>query len=387
MSISIYSVAMGIIWFSISALIGSVVLRNTSKGGLLLVALIFVLSLFRMFVPLDFDNSIVIHSEHWYPLLQDWIRSPLLGQITVGTSLLFIWFIGALVRFLLLIKKLILLHKFCKSSVLAQPNSRLMELAREVSKELNYAGESDLSISSKTSTAYQAGFVRPFILLPANVNSFSDEEIRSMMRHELCHFLGNDLWIKTGLQIMTCILWWNPIAFLFNQSIEQMLELRCDQRACENLTKEAQFSYLQTLIHLVEVNSKESSSLPLAYIGNREDQYIIQRFKLITEDNTHAYPQAKVICSIAICFVLFFTSYVFIIQPWTAPPSVEENSSDFLDSSFSYIIHTPDGQFELFVEGMYICTLLEDELAQEPLCNYIIYEGGFPNEETQLSDN
>lgn len=52
MSISTYSIVMGIVWFSVTALIGSFLLRKTSKGGLLLIATIFVLALLRMFIPL-----------------------------------------------------------------------------------------------------------------------------------------------------------------------------------------------------------------------------------------------------------------------------------------------------------------------------------------------
>lgn len=387
MSISTYSIVMGIVWFSVTALIGSFLLRKTSKGGLLLIATIFVLALLRMFVPLDFDNSIVIRSEDWYPFLQNIFTRPLLGQVTFGTAMLSIWLIGAVIGVALLTGKLIRMYKSRKGVSLEQSSSKFLALAQEVSKELNYSGEIDLLLSVKASTAYQAGFIRPFILLPTRIDAFSDEEIRSMLRHELCHFLGNDLWIKTGIQFVHCILWWNPVMGLLSKSVEHILELRCDQRACKGLTQEAQFAYLQTLMHLVEVNSQKSSSIPMGYIGNSEDHNIIQRFKLIMEGNTRTLPSKKVICGILACIILFVASYAIILQPWIMPLVATEETAGSFTQNTTYIVHTAGDQYNLYVDGTFVGSLYEEQLKVEPICNYTIYEGGFPNEKTQQPDS
>lgn len=386
MSVSIYSIVMSIIWFSLAALIGSFVLRKTTKGGLLFVSLIFILALIRGIVPLEFSNSIIIRSKHWYPFLQDLIQLRLFWSFSVGTFILCIWFIGAGIRLILVVRKLFLLHYFCNNAQLEQTNSKLMKLASDVGKGLNYTGTIKISVSSTATTAYQAGFSLPFILLPANTESFTDEEIRCMLRHELCHFLGRDLWIKACIQVLTCIFWWNPVMILLNSSIEQTLELRCDQKAYKDLSHEAQLSYLGTLLHLAKMNSLDSPPLSLSYIGNSEDEKIIQRFHLISATNDCTPLNAKTVYSITICLVLFIASYFITIQPWTMPPLEEENSAA-PDSETTYIVHTLDNQFELFIDGIHVATLHEEELAQEPFCNYIIYEGGLFDEKNQSTSN
>lgn len=381
MSISVYSVVMAIIWFSLTALVGSFALRKTTKGGLLFVALIFILALFRGFVPIEFSNTVIIRSKHWYPFLQDIIQKPFFQSITVGIIILCVWLIGSALRFRFVCKKLFLLHIFRKNSQLEQPHSELVKFATEVADELNYDGDIDLAVSYNVTTAYQAGFMRPFILLPANISYFTEDEIRCMIRHELCHFLGNDLWIKTTMQYITCILWWNPIMAVLNPSIEQMLELRCDQRAYNGLPKSSQLSYLETLIHLAKINSTQVPPLSLGYIGINEDHNIIQRFSLILDEKTFSAFNFQVICIIVVCLCLFTASFFITIQPWTALPENTNNNILQLGTETSYIIHTTDNQYKLYIEGAYIGTLYGDEIRQEPICNYPIYEGGFSNNE------
>lgn len=377
MAVSVYSVVTGLVWFTLAALIGSVTLRKTTKGGMFLVVLIFVLALFRIFVPLDFKNSIVIRSQHWYPLFQDWILSPLFGPYTAGECLLFIWFSGTAVRLLTLSRKLILLQRVHRKARQVHPSDHLALLAREVSEEVGYSGKIDLSVSACGSNAFQAGYIRPFIILPSNIDTFNDTEIRNMMRHELCHFLGKDLWLKAGMQVIACALWWNPVMRLLNNSIEQMLELRCDQRVCRDLSSEAQLSYLQTLLRLVEINSKEPSPLSLGYIGGSDNEYIVQRFNFIIKYNKKTPPTIKVVCGAILCIVLFVASYCFILQPWYAPPPEVQNYTDASLSVGYYIIHTPDGEYKLYYNSKFMFNLYNDQLANEPFSSYTIYEGGY----------
>lgn len=387
MSISIYSIVMAIIWFSLAALIGSSALRKSSKGGLIYVSVIFILAILRIFIPLDLESSIIIRSKYWYPFLQDFVRKPLLGQITIGYLLLITWAVGSVFNLARLVKNYTLLHKFRINSTKESVDSKIKKLSLKIANEFDYTSEIYVTFSPNVSTAYQAGFAHPFILLPSDLNTFTDEQICCMLRHELCHFLGKDLWIKAALQIMTCILWWNPAIFLLNQSIEHMLELRCDQRACKQLTKESQIIYLETLLVFAEANSKKAARYSLGYTGVREDYNITQRFKLILDGNARTFPNAKIIFSIIFCCISFFISYSFIIQPWTPPATDFEQGATVVNLETSYLIHVPSDQYELYIDGEYIGILDKEKIAQKPFCDYYIYEGGLSNEETQISHN
>lgn len=386
MSISVYSVVMAIIWFSFAALIGSFALRKISKGGLLFITLILALALLRMFIPLDFDNSIVIRSKYCYPFLQKFVRMRIVREVTIGIILASVWIIGALIRMGIVVHKLVLLQRFRKQCHSELSEGKLVALCQEICEEINFT-DNKIRIFTSTiaSTAYQAGFLHPYIILPANINTFSEDEICHMLRHELCHFLGKDLWIKLCFQIITCFLWWNPVMIPLNQSIEQMLELRCDHHVCTKLTEEEQLVYLETLIHLAKYHSNELLPLSLGYIGSNDSDRIIQRFEIILSDKSKRIPDRQVIIVILLCILLFLISYLFILQPWTEPPSIVENSPYVSTTETAYIVKT-SGQYEFYIDGNFICSLYKEELAQEPFCNCIIYEGGIPNEEIHLPD-
>ena len=88
-----------------------------------------------------------------------------------------------------------------------------------------------------------------------------------MFRHELCHFLSRDLWIKVGFQVIGCVLWWNPVMPLLKRNVEQLLELRCDQKVCRRLSAEKQLSYMETLSVLMKLGSTGVAQVYMGYLG------------------------------------------------------------------------------------------------------------------------
>ena len=98
MSISIYSVVMALIWFTLAVLIGHCVLRRAEKCGLAFIGMIFFMTLLRIFMPLDLEISFVICSQVVYPALRDFMNYSLLTTFTVGRCILLIWAAGSVFR-------------------------------------------------------------------------------------------------------------------------------------------------------------------------------------------------------------------------------------------------------------------------------------------------
>lgn len=380
MIITPYSVVMSILWFSLSCLIGSIILPKVSKGGLVLIAVIFILAFIRLCVPLDFFKSIIVRSYFIYSFLQEIVQKPVLYQFTFGQCLLFLWTAGALIRLFWLAKKLISQHAFRRNSYAFESADDFMTLAQQISKELGYHKDVKLALSPYATTAYQAGLFRPYILLPWNIEDFSVIDIRNMLYHELCHFLGFDLWILLGIQIATCVLWWNPVMYLLYRSVEQLLELRCDQHVCRHLEKSEQYDYLQTLINLARNNSPGPFNVVLGYTGSNEAN-IMQRFKLMTQTKTTSAERVKFYVGLITCALLFIASYCFMLQPGAIPPTDEIAGDDIgICIMDAFIMRSPDGSLTLYLDGRAAYTLSDKDLQKEPYCNYEIfdvYKGAF----------
>lgn len=265
-------------------------------------------------------------------------------------------------------EEILLQRKFRRAAQYQETDADVLDLLHEISREAGYSGPVAVAVSAKATTAYQAGFIRPYIVLPHTIDTFSSADIRNMLRHELCHFLGGDLWIKVGLQIMSCLLWWNPAVILLRRNAEQMLELRCDRRACASLTAEEQVSYLDTLLRLLSDERPEAFKVSMEYSGSAEETEILQRFQMILQGKTQTRSKLMTAMGCLLCAILFVASYLVILQPWTVP--ADEQTGMYGEVAMapgdSYILLEPDGTLQFYCNGTCYGEVEEKTLGKDP---------------------
>ena len=378
MSASPYSIVMAMIWFTLASMIGHFILRRAEKCGLAFIGMIFLLTTIRIFAPLDIAGSIIIRSQVIYPTVQNWMRYPIAGSVTVGGCLILLWIAGAAFQFVGLLLDWKRQRKFRNKAMLQEGNGRLDMLFQKVADEFGHHGPFCLAVGENVTSVYQAGFLHPYILLPAQFELFSDEDICNMFRHELCHFLSRDLWIKAGFQVIGCVLWWNPVMPLLKRSVEQLLELRCDRKVCRQLSEEKQLSYMTTLSALVKHGSASVAQVYMGYLGQDNDTDIMQRFRMLLLGKPRTVERCRQIISCVLCLVLFIASYCVILQPWGEPDasSFESVGTTNVGSELGYILCKSDGTLELYCEDEFVCTLTDAALNTEPFNEMlIIYEG------------
>ena len=378
MSASPYSIVMAMIWFTLASMIGHFILRRAEKCGLAFIGMIFLLTTIRIFAPLDIAGSIIIRSQVIYPTVQNWMRYPIAGSVTVGGCLILLWIAGAAFQFVGLLLDWKRQRKFRNKAMLQEGNGRLDMLFQKVADEFGHHGPFCLAVGENVTSVYQAGFLHPYILLPAQIELFSDEDICNMFRHELCHFLSRDLWIKAGFQVIGCVLWWNPVMPLLKRSVEQLLELRCDRKVCRQLSEEKQLSYMTTLSALVKHGSASVAQVYMGYLGQDNDTDIMQRFRMLLLGKPRTVERCRQIISCVLCLVLFIASYCVILQPWGEPDasSFESVGTTNVGSELGYILCKSDGTLELYCEDEFVCTLTDAALNTEPFNEMlIIYEG------------
>jgi len=378
MSASPYSIVMAMIWFTLASMIGHFILRRAEKCGLAFIGMIFLLTTIRIFAPLDIAGSIIIRSQVIYPTVQNWMRYPIAGSVTVGGCLILLWIAGAAFQFVGLLLDWKRQRKFRNKAMLQEGNGRLDMLFQKVADEFGHHGPFCLAVGENVTSVYQAGFLHPYILLPAQIELFSDEDICNMFRHELCHFLSRDLWIKAGFQVIGCVLWWNPVMPLLKRSVEQLLELRCDRKVCRQLSEEKQLSYMTTLSALVKHGSASVAQVYMGYLGQDNDTDIMQRFRMLLLGKPRTVERCRQIISCVLCLVLFIASYCVILQPWGEPDasSFESVGTTNVGSELGYILCKSDGTLELYCEDEFVCTLTDATLNTEPFNEMlIIYEG------------
>ena len=103
-----------------------------------------------------------------------------------------------------------------------------VDLANEV-KSLN--GTRDMKVYAKASlrSPLLVGIVKPRLYLPSHWSSWSPEQLRGVVAHELAHRDNRDIWVLIFQGIAMALFCVNPLIWLLNRRLTFLRELRCDE--------------------------------------------------------------------------------------------------------------------------------------------------------------
>jgi beta-lactamase regulating signal transducer with metallopeptidase domain len=134
-----------------------------------------------------------------------------------------------------------------------EPDARVAQLFESCRERMGLQGQVGLVELSSITTAAVWGWLRPVVLVPANLReTHSPDEIRGILLHELAHVKRWDvLWSWFGLA--ACALhWFNPLAWMALRRFHADRELECDRMALENLTAPQRHAYAPALLKTLE---------------------------------------------------------------------------------------------------------------------------------------
>lgn len=92
-------------------------------------------------------------------------------------------------------------------------------------------GVQDIKVYAKASlrSPLLVGIVKPRLYLPAHWSSWSPEELRGVVAHELAHRDNRDIWVLIFQAIAMALFCMNPLVWLLNRRLTFLRELRCDE--------------------------------------------------------------------------------------------------------------------------------------------------------------
>ena len=103
-----------------------------------------------------------------------------------------------------------------------------VDLARKVG---SLDGAEDIKVYAKASlrSPLLVGIVKPRLYLPSHWSSWSSEELRGVVAHELAHRDNRDIWVLIFQAIAMALFCINPLVWLLNRRLTFLRELRCDE--------------------------------------------------------------------------------------------------------------------------------------------------------------
>ena len=127
-------------------------------------------------------------------------------------------------------------------------------------------------ITDMNVTPFTVGLFVPKIVTPkVMLESYSREELRSVIQHERTHIRLGHLWFGLTWDILRCLLWVNPFLTVCQKQFRADMEDICD-RVCIQGSGRTAHEYGMVLLKTLKLLSSKSEGTPPAvtYAGERE---------------------------------------------------------------------------------------------------------------------
>ncbi len=372
---SAFSIFMALSLFTVLTVVVCFLSKKAGWRTLKLMGIGIILAVVRCLFPVEFPGVKVICVNGLASRLYVWLERPLRPGISPIEILLLIWGSVSLVLFFRLGTMLWNQHRTFKEAVVPSDHP-LYPIYREVIQEMSCPRIGALSISPVYRTVLMTGFFRPNIGLPDDMEGISEKELKYIFEHELTHYMLRDLWIKLFIEILRCLLWWNPVVYFLDSCVGQLLEMRCDSRVCKHWSMKERTDYAKTLITIFRKQAGQSVFLSAGYLGYSSEEHIKQRFhQILYADNQTKRRNGPFLLAIIMSVVFFVLSYSFIFLPSITPSNLEiGDATVFSNGDTEYILRFPDGKLELYINNQLYAVITSEHLDNEKISGIPIYD-------------
>lgn len=246
-------------------------------------------------------------------------------SIPLATLLLGLWLLGVVIESIRLMRSQKSLQRIVTAStpLLLTDEDRLSRLIKYSQPSFNLNSVRFLS-SKAIHSPVLVGAQQPIILLPENLfRALSDEQITSVLIHELAHLKRGDVLANYVQRVICSVFWFHPVVHLIDRQINRSREEICDNYV---LAERDSVNYSEVLLHLstcsrgkkTRANAKHSNrfEVPLA-LGIFDDGWTLEeRIKGLISDKRETAMKAKkstskLIQLVTVSFSLFLAACQF----------------------------------------------------------------------------
>jgi beta-lactamase regulating signal transducer with metallopeptidase domain len=119
---------------------------------------------------------------------------------------------------------------------------RIRAGVRRVSEKLGIVRNIPILRSDHLKVPFVAGLFRPKLILPSQVENWSDERIEAILYHEFAHIKRKDILVQFLAQLSCCLYWVNPMMWIMERKIFIERERACDDIALNRGVKASDYA-------------------------------------------------------------------------------------------------------------------------------------------------
>ncbi|MFC2160433.1 TonB family protein [Acidobacteriota bacterium] len=181
-----------------------------------------------------------------------------------------LWGIGALLFLFRFVYGAVSLKKL-KKELIHVSNPKIETVLNELKTVFPHSINTKIYESTLVRSPLVLGFFNPFILLPSETfKIIKQNDLRSVLTHELSHIYHRDQMIGFLQRFITSFNWWNPLIYIISSNLSRAREEISDNHV---LLKHNSKEYAECLVNLAEdksvlgrfsvANAMASSHIPL----------------------------------------------------------------------------------------------------------------------------
>lgn len=223
----------------------------------------------------------------------------------IKNTFLIIWILGILIFVCISIISYYNLFKIIKNR-LYKYDKHSFNILEDCLELLNIKKNIKILVVKNINAPALSGFINPKILIPKNIiDDLSNEEIRYIILHELCHYKRKDLQLNFIIHLLKIIYWFNPIIYFALDTMKEDLEIACDDMVISKLNKKETLHYGYTIINVLRYVKNNKNILgTTSMISNKKR--LKERIKMISENKK--FNIRKIIIGLILVLVLGFVT-------------------------------------------------------------------------------
>lgn len=201
----------------------------------------------------------------------------------------------------------------------------------------------EMIVCEAISTPAVTGLLRPRLLLPHE--RYDVQELRYILRHELCHLKRRDMLLKLVLLAANAMHWFNPVVYLMLRQADEDIELACDSAATDDLDRAERAAYSRTLLAAVQSSVR---ALPATTCFGGTVERLKRRIT-----NVLGAQKKRGLGVVALVLALTLTAGCAV--SWGERAQTQKNDDPFADKSYTVdtLLYEAPGFTDGFTDGAY----------------------------------
>ena len=238
-----------------------------------------------------YTSDLSVQPGDWWTMAIDWINAN-------SNIISLVWLLGMCLAVLRLGQSHRQMKRYQSGAIISN-DAQLLDRFTQLQQRLGIRRTVILKLSSIINSPMCTGFFKPVIYLPIGLsNGLLEDELDTILQHELAHIRHHDFIINYGLALLETIFFFNPMVILLAKELRQEMEYACDDLVTQN---ESPLTYSRALVKLQEL--KLESTLALA--ANHKNSELKKRInRMINSNNNNRSPRLALITMLlALCLI------------------------------------------------------------------------------------